>query len=250
MAQSSGDSSPKLGGAQAWLIWVIAVIFVVYLFSVQTGYAIVAGDMQKDIGLSVTQIATIAATYTWVFALFQFYGGALLDQLGSRLVLPISIALVTLGVFVYAHAKSFEILVMLAAFAALGSGNLEFMLAVIFLTALQASFFSPAHYGILPELLPESQNDTTALLAISCDPMHSLRAFAEADGLTFPLLSDHWPHGGVASAYGVFNETTGAANRSTFILDQDGRVSWTVHNEIPQARSLDDYRAALGKIPK
>ena len=40
----------------------MAVAFVVRLFSVQTGYAIVAGNMQKDIGLSVTRIATIAAT--------------------------------------------------------------------------------------------------------------------------------------------------------------------------------------------
>ena len=59
-------------------------MLVVYLFSVQTGYAIVNSGVQKDVGLSVTQVATIAATYTWVFALFQFYGGALLDQLGSR----------------------------------------------------------------------------------------------------------------------------------------------------------------------
>ena len=53
--------------------------------------------------------------------------------------------------------KSCEILAMLAAYAALASGNLDFMLAVIFLTAMQASFFSPAHYGILPELLPEKE---------------------------------------------------------------------------------------------
>jgi len=99
----------------------------------------------------------------------------------------------------------------------------------------------------LQELLPEFQNDTTALLAVSCDPMHSLRAFAEADGLTFPLLSDHWPHGEVARAFGVFNEGTGAANRSTFILDGTGEVIWAVHNEFPQARRLEEYREVLRK---
>ena len=38
------------------------------------------------------------------------------------------------------------------------------------------------------------------ILAISCDPTHSLRAFADSDGLNFPLLSDFWPHGAVDPA--------------------------------------------------
>lgn len=118
---STDRSAPQLGGAMAWWVWVLAVTFVVYLFSVQTGYAIVNPSVQKDVGLSVTQVATIAATYTWVFALFQFYGGALLDQIGSRKVLPASIALVTVGVFVFASAKSFEMLLLSQVILAIGS---------------------------------------------------------------------------------------------------------------------------------
>ena len=33
------------------------------------------------------------------------------------------------------------------------------------------------------------------VVGISCDPMYSLRAFADAEGYEFPLLSDFWPHG-------------------------------------------------------
>ena len=92
------------------------------------------------------------------------------------------------------------------------------------------------------------ENDTTALLAVSCDSMHSLRAFADADELTFPLLSDHWPHGAVAQAFGVFNEATGAAHRSTFILDQNGQVAWTVHHAIPDARDVTKYAEVLESL--
>src|SRR5512137_560647 len=113
--------APQLGGAQGWWVWSLAVTFVVFLFSVQTGFAIVNSSVQKAMGLTVTQVATIAATYTWVFALFQFYGGALLDQLGSRKVLPASIALVTLGVFLFANATSFEMLLLSQAVLAIGS---------------------------------------------------------------------------------------------------------------------------------
>ena len=63
--------------------------------------------------------------------------------------------------------------------------------------------------------LDEFMTFDTEALAISCDPMFALRAFADADGLNFPLLSDFWPHGDVARAYEVFDERSGAARRSS-----------------------------------
>jgi MFS family permease len=82
----SNSKSPesKLGSGYAWLVWILAVTFVVFKFSVQTGYAIINPSMQKDVGLTLRNVSIIAATYTWVYAIFQFYGGPLLDQLGSR----------------------------------------------------------------------------------------------------------------------------------------------------------------------
>ena len=111
----------RLGSAMAWWIWGLSVAFVVLLFSFQTGYAIVNSSVQKDLGLSVAQIATIAAIYTWAFAICQFFGGALLDRLGSRKVLPISIGLVTLGIFMFANARSFEMLLLSQVVVAIGS---------------------------------------------------------------------------------------------------------------------------------
>lgn len=118
---STGSSASRTSGALAWWVWSLAVAFVVYLFSVQTGYAIVSGKVQQDLGLTISQVGTIAATYTWVFALFQFYGGALFDQLGARRVLPLSIALVTLGVFVFANAASFGMVLLSQVILAIGS---------------------------------------------------------------------------------------------------------------------------------
>jgi len=89
------------------------------------------------------------------------------------------------------------------------------------------------------------QNDAVQVLAVSCDPMHSLRAFAEQEGYQFPLLSDFWPHGATAKAYGVFNETTGSATRGSFLVDTDGVVRWSVVNGMGEARSLAGYHEAL-----
>ena len=90
--------------------------------------------------------------------------------------------------------------------------------------------------------------DAVALLTISTDPMYALRAFADQQGFTFPMLSDFWPHGAVASAYGVFSEEVGIALRGSFLVDRDGVVRWSVVNGIPDARDLDDYRKAVAAL--
>jgi len=92
------------------------------------------------------------------------------------------------------------------------------------------------------------QNDDTQVLAISCDSVASLRAFAEQQSFEHPLLSDFWPHGAVASAYGVFNETLGAAERGTFIIDKQGIVRWTVRTALGEARDLAAYQKALAEL--
>lgn len=84
--------------------------------------------------------------------------------------------------------------------------------------------------------------------AVSCDSMFSLRVFAEAEGLSFPMLSDFWPHGAVASAYGVFDAERGCAVRGTYLIDRAGRVRWRVVNPIPDARDVDSYLEAIAAL--
>ncbi|MFZ0325069.1 MAG: peroxiredoxin [Actinomycetes bacterium] len=91
-------------------------------------------------------------------------------------------------------------------------------------------------------------NDDTVTLAVSCDAKFSLRIFAERDGYTFSMLSDFWPHGETARAYGVFNDTAGAALRGTFIVDKSGIVRYSVVNAIPDVRDPGEYEAALAAL--
>ena len=84
------------------------------------------------------------------------------------------------------------------------------------------------------------------VLAVSCDPVYSLRAFADADGLNFPLLSDFWPHGEVSSAYDVLNAERGGPRRSSYIVDREGVIRWSVHSNGP-ARDLDEHVQQLQK---
>lgn len=111
--------------------------------------------------------------------------------------------------------------------------------------------FSGVCTGELRELRDDGHRIARAggqLLAVSCDPMFSLRVFADQDGLGFPLLSDFWPHGEVARAYDAFDPQHGCPTRSSFVIDADGQLRWSVHNPMGEARTVDAYVDALDQL--
>ncbi len=89
------------------------------------------------------------------------------------------------------------------------------------------------------------QNPAVQVLTISVDSPYTHRVFADQEGYDFPLLSDFWPHGAVAQAYGVFNEAGGMADRGTFLIDIDGVIRYVEHNGPGEGRDPDGWRAAL-----
>jgi mycoredoxin-dependent peroxiredoxin len=86
------------------------------------------------------------------------------------------------------------------------------------------------------------------VLAISCDAMYTLRAYADTEGIPFDLLSDHWPHGAIAQAFGVFDEQAGCARRGTFVLDSAGRIRWQQVNQINEPREIAAVLSATANL--
>jgi len=97
--------------------------------------------------------------------------------------------------------------------------------------------------------LSEFQQVKAQVLAISCDSRHAQKQWSEQQGFTFPVLSDFWPHGGVAKAYGVFNEQLGCANRATFVIDPQGSVVERFEStNLGTPRERSTYEIALAKL--
>lgn len=86
------------------------------------------------------------------------------------------------------------------------------------------------------------------VLAVSCDAMYTLRAYADAERITFDLVSDHWPHGAIAQAYCVFDEESGCARRGTFVLDSAGMIRWQQVNQINEPRDLAAVLVATANL--
>jgi peroxiredoxin len=87
------------------------------------------------------------------------------------------------------------------------------------------------------------------VLAVSCDTKFAQKRWAEEMQYNFPLLSDFWPHGEVAQAYGVFDADKGCANRATFVISRDGLVVDTFASpDLGTAREASRYEEALAKV--
>ncbi|ROP64856.1 MFS transporter [Curtobacterium sp. ZW137] len=133
-----------IGGPEAWLVWVLATVFVIWLFAIQTGYAVVSPDIQKTAHLTIAEIGLAASIYTWVFAIVQFFSGALLDRFGSRPLMAIAVGLVAVGAFLYAGTTSFATLAIAQSVLAIGSS-----FGFVGAGYLGGKWFDAAKYGLM-----------------------------------------------------------------------------------------------------
>jgi peroxiredoxin len=90
----------------------------------------------------------------------------------------------------------------------------------------------------------------TIAVGVSVDPVPSKKAWAESLGIKHTrLLSDFWPHGKVAKAYGLFLSDDGISRRASVIIDKDQKIALIkIHklSVVPDIKEIIDY---LKKMP-
>ena len=129
------------GGFQSflWTQFLAAFNDNVYKMIVSVG----AVELAANQLLGSRYLAIAGAVFVLPFLLFAGYAGQLADRFSKTRVLQIT--------------KAFEIAIMGVGMVALSMRSIDMLLVVLFLLAMQANFFSPAKYGILPEMLSEAQ---------------------------------------------------------------------------------------------
>ena len=102
----------------------------------------------------------------------------------------------------------------------------------------------------LQENIESFRNANTEIVFVSCDASAARQAWKKELGAEYVFASDFWSHGETAKRYGVFDETTGAPIRGTFLIDRDGTVIWSLVKDDNTRRtemvpeSLDSARDA------
>ncbi|MBI2834458.1 MAG: redoxin domain-containing protein [Acidobacteria bacterium] len=79
----------------------------------------------------------------------------------------------------------------------------------------------------------------TAVLGVSVDSVWANKAFHDQMGVDFPILSDVKKE--VSREYGILDEQSGTARRTSFVIDTEGIV-----RHIDQARDAMDPSGAIG----
>lgn len=86
------------------------------------------------------------------------------------------------------------------------------------------------------------------MLGISVDHVPCLKAWADSlGGISFPLLSDFWPHGAVAQTYGVFRED-GRSERALFVVDKEGTVRYADVHDIDDLPDNEEIFKVLRQL--
>ena len=88
------------------------------------------------------------------------------------------------------------------------------------------------------------------LLGITVDNIPTLYAWTKQMGkLWFSVLSDFWPHGAVASQYGVLR-SDGVSERALFFIDKNGIISDIQVSDINKRPDLESCATNLEKMQK
>ncbi|CAG7845416.1 Alkyl hydroperoxide reductase E [Pseudoclavibacter triregionum] len=88
------------------------------------------------------------------------------------------------------------------------------------------------------------------LAVASCDSTAVLAAWLREHGADDALLgvSDFWPHGALARAFGAFDERSGQARRVSFAVAQDGAVCGSVASPPGEPRTLAQHALLLRRL--
>ena len=127
---------------------------------------------------------------------------------------------------------------------------------LVLLVFLPAAFtpVCTAEFAGLARLHEPAARAGAQVVAVACDSMFALRAWAEAEGVavapTGPtlVLSDFWPHGDASRAYDAFDEERGIATRTSYLLDDEGVVRWSTRSAAGVARDLDEHITAIEQL--
>jgi peroxiredoxin len=95
------------------------------------------------------------------------------------------------------------------------------------------------------EVLPEFRKLGAELIGISVDGAWCHAAFKDARGLQFPLLSDFEPKGEVCRMYGAYRDEEGMAERALFVIDGDGKITWSYCSPVGVNPGADGILSAL-----
>lgn len=132
-----------------------------------------------------------------------------------------------------------------------GTTSLADLAGAPFVLVFYPGDFTPvcsSELALFQQALETIEGYGARLLGVSVDSLASHGAFAKAQGLTFPLLSDAHPKGAMSKAFGSYNDERGVSERSLFVVDAEGVVAWSYLSPMGVNPGVDGVLEALSHL--
>lgn len=134
----------------------------------------------------------------------------------------------------------------------------EFNLAKLYGKRVLLSFHPLAWTSVCSEQMKSLEKNKssfdsldTIAVGVSCDTVPSKKAWAEHLGISATrLLSDFWPHGKVARAFGIFLKDDGISGRSNIVVDEKGIIRLFKNYPLGKLPDIEEIKDFLVKMPK
>ncbi|WP_250294960.1 MFS transporter [Wolbachia endosymbiont of Oedothorax gibbosus] len=96
---------------RAWFIWLISNLVVIFS-NMQIIYAFISVNLERELGLTIAQVALANSAYTWTFAILQFFSGATFNVFSSKKIYFFSLLTMIFGFFVLINSDNFAHLIL------------------------------------------------------------------------------------------------------------------------------------------
>ncbi|NEV49609.1 MFS transporter [Wolbachia pipientis] len=133
--------------SRAWFIWLISNLVVIFS-NMQIIYTFISVNLEKELGLTITQVALANSVYTWTFAILQFFSGATFNVFSSKKIYSFSLSTIILGFLILVNGNNFSHLILSQVLIATGA-------SFGFIGAAHTSSicFSAAQFGLMFSLV-------------------------------------------------------------------------------------------------
>jgi MFS family permease len=90
---------------QAWFIWGVAGLYVLYQFILQASTSVMIPSLKDSLNINITQVGILSYSFFYTYVALQIPAGIIVDRLGARRLLIISMGLCALASFSFGFAQ-------------------------------------------------------------------------------------------------------------------------------------------------
>ncbi|MGL9762767.1 MAG: MFS transporter [Wolbachia sp.] len=133
--------------AKAWFVWLISNLIVIFS-NMQIIYTFISVDLEKELELTIAQVALANSAYNWTFAISQFVSGAMFNVFSSKRIYFFSLSTMILGFLVLINSENFSYLILSQVLIAIGAS-----FGFIGAAHISSTCFSVAQFGLMFSLV-------------------------------------------------------------------------------------------------